>query len=321
VSELRHDRLHQTWVVIAPGRGARPRDILLRSESAAEGACPFCPGQEHETPPEVLATGRPAGGLPNTPPWRVRVFPNRYPAVTGAAGRHEVVVLSPRHDDALADLAPAELREFLAVARDRVDQLERDGRLRAVTVFLNSGAGAGASLSHPHGQILATPEIPAVLRAEVAAHAQQRAVHGDCLLCDLAEEARRDGRVVHEDDAAVTFAPRASRFSWEMHIAPRRCRARLADASADELDAVAIHLGAACRALRAAAADPAYNLVLHTSPSPGEDFHWHVELMPRLAPLAGFEAGTGFFINPVAPEDAARMLRVHLTLPQEGPRP
>jgi len=308
VSELRHDLLHQTWVILAPGRGDRPRDVQLRPEPAVAGPCPFCPGQEAQTPAEVLATGRPDGAPANGPPWRVRVFPNRYPAVAGAAGRHEVVVLSPDHDRGLADLTGRQVAEVLAAVRTRMGELERRPDLAAVTFFLNSGAGAGASLSHPHGQLLATPAVPAVLRAELGAMASWRRERNECLLC--AAPAAAD--VVAAEPLALALAPRASRFAWETLLMPRRHEARVTAATDAELDAVASLLVRLAAALRAAAGDPAYNLVLHTAPPGSEDFHWHLELMPRLAPLAGFEAGTGFFINPVDPAHAAAALRARM---------
>ena len=309
MSELRHDALHDTWVIIAPSRGRRPRDVRLRAEPETGAACPFCPGNEAETPPEVLVTGRPTGAPADSPPWRVRVCPNRYAAVAGKTGRHEVVVLSPDHRRGLADLPVSHVAEILTAVRDRCAELEKSATPRSVLFFLNSGPGAGASLSHPHGQILATPVIPAVLRTELAAIAARRREHGDCLLCRAVDDAVADGRVVASCEQGTVLTPRASRFSWEMLIVPAAHRTSVIAATAEELSGVAGLLRVATRALRTVADDPAYNLVLHTAPPGSEDFHWHLELMPRLAPLAGFETGTGFHINPLPPEQAAEALR------------
>ena len=308
MSELRHDDLHRTWVILAPGRGDRPRDVALRTVPSAGGPCPFCPGLEAQTPPEVLATGRPPGRPADAPPWRVRVFPNRYPAVDGVAGRHEVVVLSPHHRRDLPDLSADHVAEVLAAVQARMAALEARAELAAVTFFLNSGAGAGATLSHPHGQLLATPAVPAVLGAELAAMEAWRREHGACLLCG----GPADAEVVAAEPLAVAVAPHASRFAWETLLMPRRHEARFTAATAAELHAVADLLVRVTAALRAAAGDPAYNLVLHSAPPASEDFHWHLEVMPRLAPLAGFEAGTGFYINPVDPARAAAALRAEL---------
>ena len=317
MSELQRDVLHDSWVIIAPGRGDRPRDVRLRVEPEVGTSCPFCAGCEVETPPEVLVVGRPAGAPANGSQWRVRIFPNRYPAVDGAEGRHEVVVLSPDHMRGPADLSTAHLAEVLAAVRERCVALERAPESRSVLFFLNSGPGAGATLLHPHGQLLATPVVPAVLRTELAAIAARRHEHGDCLVCGMVEDAKADGRVVTADAHGTVLTPRASRFCWEMLLVPRIHRTSVTGATADELVGVAGLLRTACRALRTAADDPAYNLVLHTAPPGAEEFHWHLELMPRLAPLAGFETGTGFHINPLRPALAAEGLRLAVQAARE----
>ncbi len=311
MSALRHDPLHDTWVIIAPDRSRRPSDQRLQTVANPGTVCPFCPGNEHETPPEVLATGRAPHLAPDRPPWRIRVCPNRYPAVSGPGTGHEVVVFSPDHERGLAQLDAGEVAELLTVVQARVGALAARPQVAAVVFFQNAGAGAGASLAHPHGQLLATPVVPAILRTEVAACAAWRRAHGRCLICDLAADAAPD-RVVVANEQAVALAPAASRFAWEMLLVPRRHAGPFTAATASELAMMADVLGAACRALQAVLGPVAYNLVLHAALDPVEDFHWHLELLPRLAPLAGFETGTGFFINPVGPEQAANALRAAL---------
>jgi UDPglucose--hexose-1-phosphate uridylyltransferase len=309
MSDLRQDALHDTWVIIAPERHGRPRDQHLQTVAEPDTVCPFCPGHEAQTPPEILATGRGPHDPPDRPPWRVRVCPNRYPAVGGAGCHHEVVVFTPDHGRDLAQLTAAEITEILAVIRARITALAADPQVAAVIAFQNAGAGAGASLAHPHGQILATPVMPAILRTELAACERWRRQHGTCLLCDLVAPARHEERVIDANAGALLLAPWASRFAYEMLLLPRRHEPSLAAATDLELAAVAALLGAACRSLQALRGTVAYNLVLHSAPSSAEDFHWHLEFLPRLAPLAGFETGTGFFINPVDPAAAARSLR------------
>lgn len=306
---LRYDALHDTWVIVAPGREQRPSDQRLQAVVEPGRPCPFCPGAEHETPPEILATGREAPAAAGGPPWRIRVFANRYPAVRGADGHHEVVVVTPDHDRELADLADGDIAEILAVIQVRVRALERSAGVAAVLFFLNAGAGAGASLAHAHGQLLATPVVPSILRTELAACLARRREHGGCLLCEMGAAAEPQGRLIAANGGALLLAPAASRFAWEMLLMPRRHDAHFSAADASQLAAAAGLLGAGCRALRAVLGRPAYNLVLHTAPPPVEDFHWHLELLPRLAPLAGFETGTGFFINPMEPAAAAAALR------------
>lgn len=308
MSGLRHDPLHDTWVIIAPERSRRPSDQHLQSVARPGTLCPFCPGHEDQTPPEVLATGRGPQDAPDRPPWRVRAFPNRYPAVTGPGGRHEVVVFSPDHARDLDQLPVAQIAEILTVIQRRIVTLSEDPRTEAIIVFQNAGAGAGASLAHPHGQILATPVVPSILRTEVAACAAWRRQQGGCLLCDQATAAAGEGLLIAANDHAQLWTPSGSRFAYEMLLAPRRHQAGIEGAAAAELESVAALLSVACRALQTVGERVAYNLVLHIAPRSVEDFHWHLELLPRLAPLAGFETGTGFFINPVRPEDAAEVL-------------
>jgi len=309
MAELRLDHLHDTWIIVAPERQGRPHDVQLKVVPGKQVACPFCPGNEGETPSEVLALGRPAGEAPNQPPWTVRVFPNRYPAVAESAGRHEVVVLSPDHQAELADLDAEQLSAVLLAVQKRIRSLEAEPGLVSALFFLNAGAGAGASLSHPHGQLLATPVVPSVLRTELEALAGWRREHGGCLLCHLVAEARADDRIVAENEAGVVLVPWASRFSYEMLLVPNHCAPRLTGVAVEPLSRVAALLGEACRALQTAVDHPPYNLALHSAPLSVDDFHWHLEILPRLAPLAGFETGTGFFINPIDPLTAATALR------------
>ncbi len=309
MGELRLDHLHDTWVIVAPERQGRPHDVHLTVVPEKSVTCPFCPGNEGETPSEVLALGRGERGAPNQPPWTVRIFPNRYPAVSADVGRHEVVVLSPDHQAELADLAVEQIAAVLQTVQSRSRSLEAEPDLASALFFLNAGAGAGASLSHPHGQLLATPVVPTVLRTELEAQASWRRDHGACLLCHLVADARAEGRIVAENAAGAVMVPWASRFSYEMLLVPHLCHPRLTGAEAEPLALFASLLGQACRALRAAAGGPPYNLVLHSAPLGVCDFHWHLEILPRLAPLAGFETGTGFFINPVDPMTAAAALR------------
>lgn len=304
---LRYDTLHDTWVIIAPGREQRPSDQRMQTVLDPEQRCPFCPGAEDQTPPAILTVD--AGSSTAQPPWRVRVVPNRFPAVSGSDGRHEVVIVTADHDRDLADLQQHEIAEVLEAVQARVRALEAGAESASVLFFLNAGAGAGASLAHAHGQILATPVVPGILRTEINAVAAWRREQASCLLCTMAAAAQREGRLIAEDPDALLFAPLASRFAWEMLIMPRAHEAHFGASSQRVLFATAGLLGAACRTLRAVQGRTAYNLVLHMAPRAVQDFHWHLELLPRLSPLAGFETGAGFFINPVRPEDAAAALR------------
>jgi len=314
VPELRHDPLSGRWVLLAPERAGRPFSPLdplgatASSESSESGECPFCPGHESLTPPEVHRTGQ---GAPDTPGWRVRVVPNRYPVVggddagPGATGAHEVVVLSPSHDRSFGRLTDAEATEVLAVLRDRVRAHLVAGR-QYVQAVVNHGRAAGASLAHPHAQVVALDMMPPAVEAALE---RFDTVGIDLVTAALEDASGRDGLVI--DGAAPVWCPPASSVPFEMLVAHRSARDRFDEAGDGELAAVARSTRDALAYLRAVVGDAPYNAVVHTAP-PGRrpgSFHWYVELIPRLSTPAGFEHGTGIMVNTVAPEAAARALR------------
>ncbi len=351
---LRQDPLTGRWVIIAAGRSGRPNQFpLLQRGAAAEGPCPFCPGHESETTAEVLARGRPPGAAANGPGWRLRVFPNLYPAVTAgdraatalpppaappvpaelfvaceARGRHEVVVYSPDHAASLATLEPESLREVLAVVRDRVEDFRAEPGVRFVAPFCNHGPEAGATLTHPHLQIIGTPRAPLLTVEKLARQRRWADEHGGCLVCALLGAEREAGqRLIAADDHWVALAPWASRFPWEVLLAPVRHAPCALAGDERALDSLAGLLSTVLRALRRQHGDLSHNVVFHLAPQPaGADghadadldrlrpvpaalWHAHVEILPRLSRLAGFEAGTGYAINATPPEEAAARLR------------
>jgi UDPglucose--hexose-1-phosphate uridylyltransferase len=334
MSQWRQDPLTGRWVIIAADRGRRPNEFRLAARTAGGAdACPFCPGREDRTTPEVAAFGRPAGAGPDTPGWRARAFPNMYPALDGnpsapaaapddlvvrpGVGSHEVVVYTPDHDAGPATAGAAGLADLLLMLRDRTRALAAEPDRRYVLAFVNHGPESGATLAHPHAQVIAAPVVPDTVRAKVqrftAAHGP-----GDCLLCGLArqEEARGD-RLVAADEDGIVLAPWASRLPYEMLLVPRRHAADLAGVDDGEATRLAALLARVLQGLEAIHPDPPLNLVVHGAPLVRSDddaaaaaaFHWHIEILPRLTRLAGFEAGTGFHINAVPPETAARRLR------------
>jgi len=340
MSILRQDPLTGRWVIIAAGRSARPNEFTIRRrERKPVGECPFCPGSEGRTPPEVLAMGRDAGEPANSPGWRLRVFPNLYPALVSAEsesasgvdtipdsslfrqaqglGRHEVVVYTPDHGGSPATLVPAELAELLCVLRDRSRDFSRDPLVRYVSAFCNHGPEAGATLAHPHMQIIGAPEVPLLAVDKAAQCGAYYREHGRCLVCDLAAAERSDGtRLIAGNDDWTGFAPWASRFPWEMLFVPHSHQASLNQATDQNLMSLARVLAPALKALFALHEDPSLNIVVHSATvdelgrAEDEDAnHWHLEVLPRLGRPAGFEVGTGYTINSVIPEDAARRLR------------
>jgi UDPglucose--hexose-1-phosphate uridylyltransferase len=339
MSHLRQDVLTGGWVIFAPDRQERPNEYPLADCPAVNPVtCPFCPGREHLTLPEVLVRGRSAGAGPDSPGWRIRVVPNMFPALDDGRGSqeglppatdlfpalpgrgaHEVVVCTPDHLADLADLTPDHLAEILQVVRDRAAAMAADLPGHYVLPFGNHGREAGATLRHLHLQIRATPEIPATIRAKTDRLRAHRWRTGSCLACDLIRTERLSGRrLVAENEYWIALAPWASRFPWELALWPRTHQAGPTAATDEQLRSLAAVLRICLVAQRRRHGEHAFNLVFAGGPprsagcgqgNPADEFHWHLELTPRLTRLAGFETGTGFAINPVLPEVAADALR------------
>ena len=327
--ELRKDPVVGRWVIISTERSRRPSDFhRAPSAPAAPVRCAFCEGHEEETPPEIFA-GRAPDSTPNGPGWTFRVVPNKFPALriegdldaTGegmfdrmsGVGAHEVIVETPAHHASFATLGPEWLTEILLAWRERIMDLKKDPRFEYVLIFKNHGALAGASLEHPHSQLIATPIIPVMVAEELAGSAKYYGMKERCVWCDVVRQERRARkRLVSEAHGFVSLAPFAPRFPFETWILPTVHRSAFEESEVDELRGLAEVLGDLFRRIGSVLGDPAFNLMLHTSPlrAAGLDhFHWHVEVIPKLTNPAGFEWGSGFFINPVPPEDAAAALR------------
>jgi len=330
--ELRKDPVVGRWVIIATDRARRPSDFVAEPVRPRASACAFCEGREDQTPPEILA-GRPPDGKPNGPGWTYRVVPNKFPALRiegelepageglfdkmNGVGAHEVVIETPQHTASLAGLPVDAVADVLLACRERMLDLKKDPRFAYVLVFKNHGEAAGASLEHPHSQLIATPIIPIMVSEELAGSAQYYALKERCVWCDMVRQERRDGsRMILEAQKFVAVAPFAPRFPFETWILPWHHRAAFEDSTEEELRGVAGILGEILRRINRVLGEPPLNFVLHTAPfreAQLESFHWHLEVIPKLTRVAGFEWGSGFFINPVPPEDAADALRASVS--------
>jgi UDPglucose--hexose-1-phosphate uridylyltransferase len=327
--ELRRDPVVGRWVIVAPERAERPNALVRAfSDQDDPASCPFCPGHESMTPPEVLVR-RENGGAANAPGWNLRVVPNRFPALRteermvrsglgmydamGGVGAHEVLIETPEHARPLAQQSPDQVEQLLRAAQERILDLSRDVRLRSALFFKNSGAASGATLSHPHSQIVALPLVPPELQQELAGARKHYEEKERCIFCDiLAQEARERSRVVLETDGFMALSPWAARGPFELLVLPREHRSVFEQSTAAELRGLAGALRLALRKLDLALNKPAYNFYLHTLPlrEPRSDwYHWHLEVRPILALAAGFEWGSGLFVNPTPPEEAAAFLR------------
>lgn len=334
--ELRKDPVIGRWVIIATERARRPQDFVLPAEAPEPGGfCPFCAGHESSTPPEIHALRDPAS-RPDAPGWRVRVVSNKFPALRieggldrrgdgvydamNGLGAHEVIIETPDHDRELEDQEPAGIRDVLLAYRVRMLDLMRDSRFHYILVFKNVGRGAGASLAHPHSQLIATPVTPKRIREKLIG-AQQYFLYKDrSIFSDMLRQELREGeRLVYRNDRFVAFCPYASRFPFEVCVMPVRHHPDFHSIDEPEADDLADVLRGVLLRIKRVLKGPQYNMIIHTAPAryvrPGywatldSDFCWHIEIMPRLTQIAGFEWGTGFYINPAVPEACARYLR------------
>lgn len=334
--ELRKDIITERWVIIATDRAKRPGEFAHPPAEPDKAPCPFCPGNEGSTPPELWAA-RDSGG-PNGPGWKVRVIPNKFPALRiegemnreaegiydrmNGIGAHEVIIDTPEHERAIEEQPVEDIALALTACKDRMIDLHRDVRLRYILAFKNVGREAGASLSHSHCQLIATPVTPYRVKAKLEGardyfHRKER-----CVFHDLLRQEQRDGRrIVFENDGFLVFCPFAARFPYELCILPKRQAADFHSLESPELTSLAGALKVTLGKLRHGLNRPQYNLIIQTAPSRAgrwrsgywdtldHDFRWHIEILPRLTRTAGFEWGTGFYINPMPPEDSAAHLR------------
>jgi len=321
MSQLRLNPLNGRWVTIVAERAERPMDFAPRTSQVEVNpsvVCRFCPGNEAYEPVATLEMPDETGH------WSVRVVPNKYPAFFGdepmavthrgpvfteanASGLHEVVVLSPEHDGSWADLSDIGAAQVMEALRDRMERHARAGRIRYTQAIVNHGREAGASIAHPHGQLLGIPFVPGEILDEEAGFAR---FEGSCLLCTTIEAERVTGeRVVHDDGEVVVVSPYWSGTPFELLVLPVEHAGHLPEAKPDTIDGVGRALRSVLARLRDRVGDVAYNLVFHSAPHKHNgQFHWHAHVWPKLTTIAGFERGTGVFVNVVPPEQATLYL-------------
>jgi UDPglucose--hexose-1-phosphate uridylyltransferase len=326
--ELRKDPIHGRWVIISTERGRRPSDFATEERRPIGGFCPLCEGNEDRTPPEIIAF-RDNGTPPNSPGWTLRVVPNKFPALRiegeldregegiydkmNGIGVHEVVIETPRHSETLATLPLKSVENVLWAYRARMVDLRRDQRLRYVLVFKNQGVSAGASLEHSHSQIIALPIVPRRVAEEIEGAKTYFQYKDRCIFCDIIrQELQQKSRIVSENKSFLSIAPFASRFPFETWILPKIHYPSFEHMESSLYEHATQILSDTLHRMNRVLKDPPYNYIIHTSFSPELDsdhYHWHFEIMPKLIKVAGFEWGTGFYINPTPPEEAAEYMR------------
>ncbi|MGA2091638.1 MAG: galactose-1-phosphate uridylyltransferase [Endomicrobiales bacterium] len=326
--ELRRDPIIGRWVIISTDRGKRPSDFSRPEDISTGKKCPFCPGNEAMTPSEIVAygeSGRPRDGAG----WQVRVIPNKFPALAiegtlnrqgdgmydrmNGIGAHEIIIESPYHDRDIPELTDKEVEDILWAYRDRIMDLKKDIRLEYILIFKNHGSAAGATLVHPHSQLIATPVVPKRVREEVNGAKNYFEYKERCGFCDIIKQELSFGqRIIAENDSFVALCPFASRFPFEAWVMPKNHSSDFNDIQKHEATNLAVMMKTVVGKLMRTLDNPPYNYLIHTSPLKEphlSHFHWHVEIIPKLTKVAGFEWGSGFYINPTAPEEAAKFLR------------
>lgn len=335
MSELRKDPITRRWVIIATERAARPNQLHAPSPVTPDDIpeydpkCVFCEGNEKMTPPEVMAY-RHAGTGRDTAGWWVRVIPNKYSAVDPSTplermgegmydmatgfGVHEVIVESTKHNLTWGDATEREFEEIFWAYRDRLIHLTRNPALKYVLIFKNYGREAGASQPHGHSQLIALPVVPKRVLEEQESSADYYRIKERCPMCDIIRQETSDGkRVICETEHHIALAPYASYLPFQMLILPKMHRPFFERVEKSEVMDLSMLFRKVFRSLSEVLDDPPFNCVLHTTPpaSAGDERynHWHFEVVPRLTKVAGFEWGSGFYINVATPEDAAEALR------------
>ncbi|MCD6532773.1 MAG: galactose-1-phosphate uridylyltransferase [Deltaproteobacteria bacterium] len=329
MSELRKDPVVDRWVIISRERGKRPSEFSSLKLEKKSGFCPFCPGNEDVVPPEILAYRQP-GSQSNDSNWRLRVVPNKFPALhiegdlvrqgdgvydmMNGIGAHEVVIESPDHQATLSTMPIEAVEDVLWAYRDRIRDLAGDERFRYILVFKNQGMAAGATVEHSHSQIIALPIVPKRAKEEVEGAKKFYDYKERCIFCDIIQQEINQGlRMVSENHEFIAICPYAPRFPFETWILPKRHTHDYQLNSKNMIEGLALILSDTLKRINRVLDTPPYNFILHTAPVNNHDtakyYHWHIEIIPKLTRVAGFEWGSGFYINPTPPEESAKFLR------------
>lgn len=334
MSEFRKDPVSKRWVIFSPERAYRPSDYRkdeLKDGEKEPDFCPFCSGNEQISGDEILVYPKTHNRKPNTSDWWIRVLENKYPALTPdknlekqgigiydkmkGIGRHEIIVETERHARCIAELSYSEVEKIIMAYRDRYVEISRDKDIKHILIFKNYGKEAGASLEHSHSQLIATPVVPKRVETEIKGANDYYKFRDRCVFCDIVSQELLDKeRIIEESDEFVAFNFFAGKVPYETWIVPKKHESNFGLLTRKELKELAKMLRNVLRRIKIVLGDVDYNFVMHTAPlntnhNIEQVFHWHLEIMPKLTKIAGFEWGTGFYINPVLPEIAAKNLR------------
>lgn len=325
MSQLRRDPITGRWIIVNYEKAISPEGFTFEKIAKSENTtkCPFCPGNEKLTPPEIVAHRN--VDAPNTANWTIRVVPNKFPALAAKGeldkqglgifdrmngiGAHEVIVDIPDHMHDIADISDKQAEEIIWAYISRSNDLRKDQRFKYILIFRNYGKSAGASLEHPHSQLIALPIVPKRVNEELHSSHEYYNYKDRCVFCDILTQGLADKeRIVGENEHFISFCPFVSRFPYEMWIMPRKHESHFDSLAKEEVKPLGLILRDSLAKLKKLLNDPPYNYIIHTSPINGHEkefYHWHIEIMPKLQSVAGFEWGSGFYVNPVPPEVAA----------------
>ncbi|MEM2154081.1 MAG: DUF4921 family protein [Nitrososphaeria archaeon] len=334
MGELRKDYFLERWVVIEPARAKRPSDFEKIDEDIKEGLCYFCPGNEHLTPPSIytlvlennIFIKKQDSEEERVKNWTVRVFPNKYPIMSlepnaehtnyptesePAYGYHYVVVPTPNHDEKFITFSKERWVTFIEVLRD-ITQFLYGNKVKGVgyvSIFINNGRAAGASIKHPHAQIVTTQNIPPIISNEIMAYKNHPSFE-KCVHCSIIRVETGGPRHIFSTKHFMTIAPWASVNPYEFWVYPIRHETKFSEINADRIDDLAIMLKVMFGALGSVLGNIPFNMIFHISPEKKTTklLHWHIEVYPRLTTYAGLELGSGIYVNPVPPEQACSVL-------------
>ncbi len=328
MSDIRKDPLTDTWVIIAPGRAARPHTKEKQKEEEVK-KCPFCEGEDVES--QIMPYAICAAEFDEDGNWITRVVTNKYPALSPAAelkkedlddtfhieagvGGHEILVESPAHKYfSWADMPPKQIEAVLRTYKCRYEYWRKDPRIAYLAIFRNYGKVAGASIRHPHSQMIATPLVPPRIQNQMNEMKKYYQKNDECLMCHLIDlERRKEVRLVAENKDFVALSSFAPRFPYETWIVPKKHNSSFDNITDKQIENLAPFLSDLIKRFDKLLNDPPFNLILQVSPLKEKNlpfYHWHIEIIMRLSQPAGFEWGTGVYINSIAPEIAAQELK------------
>lgn len=329
MSELRRDPIGGRWVIVDTDNPAKPQDYDCEPVVLKGGVCPFCYGNESMTPIEIEVIREP-GTSPNSSGWQVRTIPNKFPALQiegeldrrpvgmydmqNGVGAHEVIIETPYHAKDISDLTTEEVQNFLLMYCRRAIDLAKDKRFKYIMIFKNYGAAAGASMEHPHTQLIALPMVPKNVAEEIKGAHDYFEYRERCIFCDIIrQETQEKDRIISENKYFIAFCPFVSRFPFEIWIMPKKHNPRFCQLTIDEMPFLAEILRDTIIKVKKVFPHLSYNYIIHSSPinddSISDGYHWHIEFMPKLTRVAGFEWGSGFYLVGTPPEIAAEYLR------------